>query len=112
MLLTMNKLTIEQLQTYLGLKYKNTGITESLFMKLVEEVGEVAEILNQIQGRKKSTSENSLANELVDVIHYTFAIAAINGIDLEKAIIEKDIEGSRKYNQSPNLSEYILDIMD
>lgn len=103
----MSNLTVKQLQKYLQLKYKDTGITESLFMKLVEEVGEVAEVLNQIQGRKKKTSDNSLANELVDVIHYTFAIAALNDIDLEKAIIEKDKEGSLKYNQSPNLSEYI-----
>lgn len=103
----MNKLTVEKLQTYLYLKYQNTGITESLFMKLVEEIGEVAEIINQVQGRKKETHDNSLANELADVIHYTFAIAALNNIDLEKAIIEKDKEASFRYNQSPNLSEYI-----
>lgn len=43
----MNKLTVEELQSYLGNKYKETGITESLFMKLVEEIGEVAEVLQQ-----------------------------------------------------------------
>ncbi|MGY3703389.1 nucleotide pyrophosphohydrolase [Vagococcus martis] len=106
----MSKLTIEQLQKYLELKYKDTGITESLFMKLVEEIGEVAEVLNQVQGRKNKTSDSCLAYELVDVIHYTFAIAALNGINLEEAIIEKDKEGSLKYNQSPNLSEYVKNI--
>lgn len=103
----MHKLTVAQLQKYLELKYKDTGITESLFMKLVEEIGEVAEVLNQIQGRKKKTTDNSLANELADVIHYTFAIAALNGIDLEQAIIEKDKAGSLKYNQTPNLFEFV-----
>ena len=42
-------------------------------MKLVEEVGEVAEVLNKRGGRKASDSEDlksQLANELVDVIHY------------------------------------------
>ncbi|MEG0286247.1 MAG: MazG nucleotide pyrophosphohydrolase domain-containing protein [Vagococcus sp.] len=103
----MDNLTVKQLQHYLEQKYKETGVTESLFMKLVEEIGEVAEVLNQIQGRKKKTSDNSLADELADVIHYTFAIAALNHIDLETAIFEKDKKGSLKYKQSPNLSEYL-----
>ena len=44
-------------------------------MKLVEEV------LNKRDGRKASDSEDlksQLANELVDVIHYAFAIASLN----------------------------------
>ncbi|OTP34368.1 hypothetical protein A5798_001109 [Enterococcus sp. 6C8_DIV0013] len=77
----MNKLTVEELQSYLGNKYKETGITESLFMKLVEEIGEVAEVLNKIDGRKKNSTDHNLAFELADVIHYTFAIAALNNID-------------------------------
>lgn len=105
----MKDLTVRQLQNYLELKYKNKISTDSLFMKLVEEMGEVAEMLNQLEGRKEKTASNSLANELVDVIHYTVAIAAINDIDLNKAIIEKDKIGSIKYNQTPNLEEYITE---
>ncbi|MGX7012777.1 MazG nucleotide pyrophosphohydrolase domain-containing protein [Vagococcus silagei] len=103
----MENLTITQLQKYLELKYQGKITSESLFMKLVEEVGEVAEMMNQLAGRKDVDTTNTLANELADVIHYTFAIAAINGIDLNQAIIEKDREGSRKYHQTPNLEEYI-----
>ena len=40
------KITIEELQEYLFDHYKNGGIDQSLFMKLVEEIGEVAEVLN------------------------------------------------------------------
>lgn len=103
----MKDLTVRQLQNYLELKYKDKISTDSLFMKLVEEMGEVAEMLNQLEGRKEKTASNSLANELVDVIHYTVAVAAINDIDLNKAIIEKDKIGSIKYNQTPNLEEYL-----
>ena len=39
------KITIEELQEYLFDHYKNGGIDQSLFMKLVEEIGEVAEVL-------------------------------------------------------------------
>jgi len=36
------------------------------------------------------------------------AIASINNIDLTKAIIKKDQQAAIKYNQSPNLEEFIV----
>ena len=50
--------TIAELESYLLDHYENGGIDESLFMKLVEEIGEVAEVLNKKAERKKSDSEN------------------------------------------------------
>lgn len=85
------KIGIRDYEDYLYNHYKNYGIDSSLFMKLVEEVGEVAEVLNKRDGRKASDSEDlnsQLANELVDVIHYAFAIASLNGIDLNNVILE------------------------
>lgn len=52
------KITIEELQAYLFDHYSNGGIDQSLFMKLVEEIGEVAEILNKKAGRKSSAKED------------------------------------------------------
>ena len=78
------KITIEELQKYLYDHYKNGGIDQSLFMKLVEEIGEVAEVLNKKAGRKSAGEEDlqaQLGNELADVIHYTMAIAALNEIE-------------------------------
>ena len=69
------KVSITDYEDYLYDHYKNHGMDTSLFMKLVEEVGEVAEVLNKRDGRKASNSEDlksQLANELVDVIHYTY----------------------------------------
>ena len=48
-----------------------------------------------------------IPNELVDVIHYTFAIAALNNIDLNEAIIEKDKKASIKYNHKVNLIDFL-----
>ena len=59
--------TIAELESYLLDHYENGGIDESLFMKLVEEIGEVAEVLNKKAERKKSDSEDlqsQLGNEL------------------------------------------------
>jgi NTP pyrophosphatase (non-canonical NTP hydrolase) len=103
----MKQLTFHELQNYLALKYTEGRTSSSLFMKLVEEIGEVAEVLNQLEGRKANTGTASLEKELVDVIHYAVAIASINQIDLTEAIITKDKQAALKYNQSPNLEEYL-----
>ena len=69
----------------------NLGQKKGLFIKLVEEVGEVAEVLNGRSGRKEGVQDSNeeLAKELADIIHYTVAIAAINDIDLTKTILKK-----------------------
>ena len=77
------KVTIEELEAYLFDNYSNGGVDQSLFMKLVEEIGEVAEVLNKKAGRKFSADEDlriQLGNELADVIHYAVSIAALNEI--------------------------------
>ncbi len=105
------KVSIEDLQEYLLDHYRNGGIDESLFMKLVEEIGEVAEVLNKKAGRKSSEKEDlqvQLGNELADVIHYAIAIAALNGIDMNDIILRKDKIASIKYNHRTNLEQLIL----
>ncbi len=104
--------TIAELESYLLDHYENGGIDESLFMKLVEEIGEVAEVLNKKAERKKSDSEDlqsQLGNELADVIHYAVAIAALNGLDMTQFIIEKDKTASVKYYHRTNLEEFVID---
>lgn len=105
----MMKVTIEELEAYLLDHYRDGGIDQSLFMKLVEEVGEVAEVLNKKAGRKSSGNEDltaQLGNELADVIHYAVAIAALNGLDMNKFIMEKDKSASVKYHHRTNLEQF------
>jgi len=104
------EVSIRDYEAYLFDHYKNHGIDSSLFMKLVEEVGEVAEVLNKRDGRKASDHEDlnaQLANELVDVIHYAFAIASLNQIDLNDVILQKDKKASVKYNHALNLEQFL-----
>ncbi|GAB2021447.1 hypothetical protein RyT2_05210 [Pseudolactococcus yaeyamensis] len=63
--------------------------------------------MSQLKGNKANSDEASLKNELADVIHYVVEIANVNNIDLGKAIIEKDKLASIKYNESPNLAEFL-----
>lgn len=79
-------------------------------MKLVEEIGEVAEVLNKKAGRKSSDNEDlraRLGGELADVIHYAVAIAALNGLDMNEVILEKDRAASVKYNHRTNLEQFV-----
>ncbi|MBO5790211.1 MAG: nucleotide pyrophosphohydrolase [Clostridia bacterium] len=104
------EITFDILQKYLLHRYESWGKEQGLFMKLVEEIGEVAEILNMRSGNKKATDVDltkELGIELADMIHYIVAIAAINKIDLTSLILEKDKVASVKYNHDINLTEFI-----
>ena len=104
------KVTIEELEGYLFDHYGDYGEDQGLFMKLVEEIGETAEVLNKKAGYKATDNHDlkvQLGNELADMIHYTAAIAAINHIDLNQVILDKDQAASIKYNHRMNLEQFI-----
>ena len=103
-------ITIEALQDYLAHRYCGWGNDQGMFMKLVEEMGEVAEALNKKAGRKANDEEDiveQLGIELADMIHYILAIAALNDIDMERIILEKDKKASVKYHHDINLEQFL-----
>ena len=103
-------ITIEALEAYLAQRYGGWAKEESMFMKLVEEMGEVAEVLNKKVGRKANDEDDlneHLGIELADMLHYILAIAALNNLDMEKIILEKDKKASIKYNHSVNLEQFL-----
>ena len=112
------EVTIKNLEAYLAKTYggfaEKNGVSlaeNNLFMKLVEEMGEAAEIINKKTGRKAddgSDLNSELGKELCDIIHYAVAIAAVNGLDLNEIIIEKDRAAAIKYNHKINLEDFIL----
>lgn len=103
----MSEIKLSEFQAYLADKYGQTTPSTGLFMKLVEEVGEVAEALNQLEGRKQATADSSLAHELADVLHYAVAIASRHDIDLTQAILEKDQIAVEKYQHRVNLQTFL-----
>ena len=105
----MKDLTFRQLQAYLLEHYQQSRTEEGLFIKLGEEVGEVAEVFNGRSGRKEGVQDSNeeLAKELADVIHYTVASAAINRINLTKTIFEKDKTAAIKYQYERDLEGFL-----
>lgn len=104
------EVTIGALEAYLTHNYGGWAGEQSLFMKLVEEMGETAEILNKRAGRKSADGTDldaELGKELADIIHYAVAIAAVNGLDLNEIILAKDKAASVKYHHDINLETFI-----
>lgn len=98
------------MEEYLHSRYIGWTTEQSLFMKLVEEMGEVAEVLNMRSGAKNedgSDLQKELGTELADVIHYAVAIAAINNIPLNEIMLEKDKKASAKYHHDTNLETFL-----
>ena len=105
------KITMDMLEKYLLDRYGGWANEQGLFLKLVEEMGEVAEVINMRAGSKQATDvdlQKELGTELADMIHYIVAIAAINDIDLTSIMLEKDKKASIKYNHSMNLETFIF----
>ena len=103
-------ITIDALENYLADRYGGWANEQSMFMKLVEEMGEVAEVLNKKVGRKANDEENineHLGIDLADMIHYILAIAALNNLDMERIILEKDKKASVKYHHDINLEQFL-----
>ena len=66
------------------------------FIWLVEEVGELANLLKEKELRVKKISE-----ELADIIAWSISIANLLDIDLEKALLEKYPNQCNKCGKSP-----------
>jgi NTP pyrophosphatase (non-canonical NTP hydrolase) len=73
----------------------NRGI-KSTFIWLVEEIGELATLLNSPNIDQKKVSE-----ELADIIAWAISIANILEIDIEKAIFNKYPNKCKKCSSSP-----------
>ena len=103
----MKEVTLKDYQEYLSLLYKNDN-DQDLFMKVVEEIGEIAVDLNIRNGIKEGEfKEEDLAFEIVDALHFLIAIASINKIDLTAALYKKDHKGAIKYHRNTNLEEFL-----
>ena len=103
-------LTIDAYQRYLSARYGGEADEQGLFMKLVEEIGEIAEILNKKTGRKTgddSGLQEQLGFELADVLHYIVALAAVDGLDLQRMVLEKDKLAAAKYHHDTDLAAFL-----
>lgn len=95
-----NDLTIKRLQECIkNIDHKNNS-NEKYMLKLMEEVGELAEVIRKNKRMEKGkTIKGTIEEELQDVLYYVVCLANINNIDLQECIELKEKLNCEKYNR-------------
>ncbi|UVI32743.1 MazG nucleotide pyrophosphohydrolase domain-containing protein [Paenibacillus spongiae] len=92
---------LAELQQYIKNKDYRPDQGMNYFYKLVEEVGELSEVLRK---NRRMTEEGNIKGtieeELYDVLYYVVAIANIHGINLEETVFMKEKINQVKWNQT------------
>lgn len=92
------KTTIRYLQNYIRSKDHHPELIKDYFLKLSEEVGELARAIRKDLARGDSDGiKETIDEELWDIIYYSVAIANCYDIDLESVIKEKEAINNVKY---------------
>jgi NTP pyrophosphatase (non-canonical NTP hydrolase) len=90
--------TIKELQQYIKSKDYRPEIKEQYFMKLAEEVGELARAMNlDLRPQTPDQIKDTIEEELYDVLYYVICIANLYDIDLEDVIAKKVAYNLAKY---------------
>ena len=92
------KTTVKYLQTFIAQKDCKPELVKDYFLKLSEEVGELAQAMRK--GLKATDPENikgTIDEELWDVIYYAIAIANLYDVDLEHVIRVKSRMNESRY---------------
>jgi NTP pyrophosphatase (non-canonical NTP hydrolase) len=93
-------LTLAKLQAYIKQFDHNPEKRNEYFMKLVEEVGELSEVLRKGK-RLDDTGEikGTIEEELCDVLYYVVALANVYEINLDRCFKLKDELNKVKWNR-------------
>lgn len=103
-------LTVRKMQKYLEEKYKKTKPeelknTQRYFLKLIEEVGELAEVIRKNQRMEDNNIKGTIEEELSDVLYYVLMIANTYDIDLEKCFRTKEELNSVRYGHKLQIDD-------
>ena len=92
-------LTIKRLQEgILKIDNKNSS-KEKYMLNLIEEVGELAKVINADARMKDKEITGTIEEELQDVLYYVTCLANFYGIDLEECVYLKEELNCKKYDR-------------
>ena len=103
-------LTIRKMQKYLKEKYYRTKPedvknTQRYFLKLIEEVGELSEVIRKKQRMENNNIKGTIEEELSDVLYYILMIANTYDIDLEDCFRIKEELNSVRYGHTLRIDD-------
>lgn len=95
-------LTIRKMQKYLKEKYRLTkplemNNTQRYFFRLIEEVGELSEVIRKNKRMEDNFIKGTIEEELSDVLYYVLVIANTYDIDLEECFRMKEDLNRERY---------------
>lgn len=100
------KTSVKYLQEYIKAKDYKPELKKDYFLKLSEEVGELAEaIRKEILYKDNDSVKGTIDEEIWDVIYYALAIANCYGIDVENTIKIKEKINNEKYHTGIEFEE-------
>lgn len=101
-----NDLSIRKLQKCIkNIDHKN-NLNDKYMLKLMEEVGELAEVIRKNKRmEKEGTIKGTIEEELSDVLYYIVCLANINDIDLQECLYLKEKLNCEKYNRKNMFEE-------
>ena len=86
-------MNISDLQKEIKSRDFNPELKAGYFMKLVEEVGELAEVIRKdkkFRGGDQKEIKGTIDEELYDILYYVLALANAYDIEMEEAIEAKE----------------------
>ena len=99
----MKNITINYLQKAIKeidtLPMGNSQKADRYFMKLIEEVGALSEVISKDKRMKNNEIKNTVEEELYDVLYYVMCLANTYNIDLENSITLKENLNAEKYKR-------------
>ncbi|HML49434.1 MAG TPA: MazG nucleotide pyrophosphohydrolase domain-containing protein [Clostridia bacterium] len=95
------RITVQYLQAYIKAKDHRSQATGDYFLKLTEEVGELARAMRKnLRPAQEGQIKETIEEELWDIVYYVLALANCYDIDLERVIPLKEALNNAKY-QNP-----------
>lgn len=96
----MDGVTLRGLQAYIKEKDFRPELKQGYFLKLIEEVGELAEVIRKDRRLTEGGGiKGTIEEELYDVLYYVAALANVYEVDLERCAMLKEELNNRKYGR-------------
>lgn len=93
---------IADLQSFIKERDYKPDLKEKYFLKLVEEMGELSEVIRKDKRMCDNNIKGSIEEELYDVLYYVCALANCYDINLEKCHKLKSELNERKWYSNEN----------
>jgi NTP pyrophosphatase (non-canonical NTP hydrolase) len=92
---------LRDLQDFIKAKDHQPTLKHAYFLKLIEEVGELAEVVRKDRRLASSeTIKGTIEEELYDVLYYTVALANVYDVDLAQCFRLKEELNRKKYGRA------------